>query len=413
MNKDDTRNNPDHSGDTYPEDTFQADDSADVADDFNTHTGSSVFGARVSQGVPVESQKMETDLYEPVIQEEKPQEEMDLWTDYATQTQWADDPTHPSSFGSEETAGLTTSDVGSDFFAYDDHQKPFDSYAAHSAASDHHKRDMRMAVLFGLILAAAAFSAIRIGTEVALGLVVVILGWVAVELFNALRLSYTQPAVFLGLASVVFMPLAVFWRGAAAIPVVVVLTVIFGALWYLTGVIAEGPLQGLASTLFVVVYVGVLGSHASLILREDNGLNLLLVAILFTVASDVGGLVVGVAAGRNPLSRVSPNKTMEGLIGAFVITLVVGFIVGSTGYPELVDESAVSLWPVLLLALVAAIAAPIGDLAESLLKRDLNLKDMGTLLPGHGGAFDRFDALLFVIPAVYYTALLTDIIAVA
>ena len=157
MNKDDTRNNPDHSGDTYPEDTFQADDSADVADDFNTHTGSSVFGARVSQGVPVESQKMETDLYEPVIQEEKPQEEMDLWTDYATQTQWADDPTHPSSFGSEETAGLTTSDVGSDFFAYDDHQKPFDSYAAHSAASDHHKRDMRMAVLFGLILAAAAF----------------------------------------------------------------------------------------------------------------------------------------------------------------------------------------------------------------------------------------------------------------
>jgi phosphatidate cytidylyltransferase len=92
---------------------------------------------------------------------------------------------------------------------------------------------------------------------------------------------------------------------------------------------------------------------------------------------------------------VSPNKTWEGLIGGAVFSVVLSAVIVGEIHPWTPGKAA-------LLGLVVAVVAPIGDLCESMLKRDLRLKDMGTLLPGHGGVLDRVDALLFVLPATYY-----------
>jgi phosphatidate cytidylyltransferase len=127
-----------------------------------------------------------------------------------------------------------------------------------------------------------------------------------------------------------------------------------------------------------------------------EGIAFLLGAIIATVANDVGALVIGGWLGRHLLApTVSPNKTWEGLIGGAVVSIVVSAAVVGAIHPWTPSHAA-------LLGLVVAVVAPIGDLCESLFKRDLRLKDMGTLLPGHGGVLDRVDALLFVLPATYY-----------
>lgn len=390
--------------------------------EFGVSSGASVFGDGADSGAragasgaghvsPAASQPLVTEptaaapMVEPTLVEASPQE-MEVWTDYSTSPQWADEQTDLPPVEPHETVGGM--EDGADFFGYDNRQ----SFSGYGMEAKPLARDMRMAVIVGVLLAGAACLAIWAGPLVTLALVVVVLGLTAVELLNALRMADFQPAVLLGLASVIGMPLAVYWRGMPAMTVVLVLTVVFGALWYLTGVGAEGPLRGLACTLFAVVYIGVLGSHAALMLTiPEHGMGLLTAAILFTIAYDVGGLVVGRAAGRNPLSQASPSKTVEGLVGGCVITLAVGLSMGLVALPTPVADNPGSVWKAVALAAAAAVAAPVGDLAESLLKRDLDLKDMGTLLPGHGGALDRFDGLLFVVPVTYYTALLTGVIA--
>ena len=132
-------------------------------------------------------------------------------------------------------------------------------------------------------------------------------------------------------------------------------------------------------------------------------------AIIGTATYDTAGLFIGRATGQSRLApHISPNKTYEGLIGGMIFAvLVVTFGLGI--WPGLMPWSGDSQLDALLLGIVVAVMAPLGDLAQSLIKRDLGVKDMGTALPGHGGVFDRFDAMLFVLPAVYYLALARDL----
>jgi phosphatidate cytidylyltransferase len=142
-------------------------------------------------------------------------------------------------------------------------------------------------------------------------------------------------------------------------------------------------------------------------LAGPDGVGFLIAAVIATVGYDVGGLVVGRAAGRRQLSDASPNKTVEGLVGGCVVAVlvtvvVVGVIAGGIAPFDNAGDA-------FLIGLAAAIAAPLGDLCESLVKRDLGVKDMGAILPAHGGLLDRFDALLFVLPAVYWAAVAFDL----
>jgi len=270
-------------------------------------------------------------------------------------------------------------------------------------------RDMPMAIITGVALGALALIAFKLGTDATLALVTFVLTLGAAEFFLAVRRAGYQPASLLGIVAVAALSLGAYWRFEAAIPLVLGLTVLFSLLWYLTGIDRDAPMLNVSVTLFGVLYIGLLGSYAGLMLSDPNGVGMLLAAVLITVGYDTGGLLFGKMVGRTPLAAVSPNKTMEGLIGGMGVAFAVAVLLVGRIAP--MGQAPGDLGSAFVLGVVAALAAPLGDLCESMIKRDLGIKDMGTILPGHGGFLDRFDALLFVLPATYYTARLLDLFA--
>jgi phosphatidate cytidylyltransferase len=260
-------------------------------------------------------------------------------------------------------------------------------------------RDVPMAIVVGGGLGVLALILFSLGAKYAMALVAAVVVFAAAEFFNALRRVGYQPATLLGLAATASMVLSAYWKGEAAYPLVLFLTVAFGLIWYLAGLGNEHITANLGLTTLGVFYVGGLGSFAALLLRLPDGVSILLAAVIATVGYDVGAFAVGRNAGRKPLSAASPNKTWEGMIGGALIAVVVSVVfVGAIPGIGPFDSFGDSL----RLGLVAAVAATLGDLCESVLKRDLGVKDMGDILPGHGGLLDRFDAMLFVLPATYY-----------
>jgi phosphatidate cytidylyltransferase len=263
-------------------------------------------------------------------------------------------------------------------------------------------RDMQTAIVVGVAFAAVAFLLFWLGPKFTMFLVVAVILLASAEFFNAMRRAGHQPATLLGIVASVGMVLGAYWKGPAAIPLVLFITVVFSLLWYLFGAGGnERPVGGASTTLFGVCYVGVLGSFAALLLQLPNGVGLLLGAVVPAVFYDIGGLVVGRSFGRSPLTAVSPNKTWEGLAGGVILTvlsavIILGLFPGVHPWDD--------FYAAFRLGVAIAVAAPLGDLAESLIKRDLGVKDMGELLPGHGGLLDRFDALLFALPTAYYVA---------
>jgi phosphatidate cytidylyltransferase len=259
-------------------------------------------------------------------------------------------------------------------------------------------RDMPIAVGVGVgLLAVALFCYWRgPGWFAALATVIVVLA--AVEVFDNFRRAGLKPATLLGIAGTGALMIGSYVKGERAIPLVLALAVVFSMLWYLVGVVRARPTANLGVTLLGLLWVGLFGSFASLMLRYpgDDGKNFLLGTVLAVVANDVGARFAGRSFGNTPLMpSVSPNKTVEGFFGGFFATLLVSLVVVDRLDPW-------TLGSTLALAVVVSIIGPAGDLAESMIKRDLGVKDMGTILPGHGGVLDRFDALLFALPAVYY-----------
>ncbi|MCP5025950.1 MAG: phosphatidate cytidylyltransferase [Actinomycetia bacterium] len=268
-------------------------------------------------------------------------------------------------------------------------------------------RNMPMAIGVGVGMAIVALAAFALGSAATVVLVTVVLVLAAAEYFNAVRRSGYHPATLLGLTAVGCLTPATYWRGEQAIPLVLFLSVVFGLLWYLTAP-QDRAVSGLSSTLLGIAWIGVLGSFAALILKAPDGVSFFLLAVIGTVAYDIGAYAVGRSAGRQPLSTASPNKTVEGLVGGCIIAVVA--IMVAAGFAGLAESAFDGFGKPLILGIVIAVVAPLGDLSESLIKRDLGIKDMGSVLPGHGGLLDRFDALVFVLPATYYTLRVFDFI---
>lgn len=269
-------------------------------------------------------------------------------------------------------------------------------------------RDMSVAVGAGAAMALVALLAFNAGPGPAMFLITAVVTVAAAELYHVFTRAGYRPATLLGLTATIGLLVGTYSEGEAAVPLVLFLTTVFGFFWYLFRVIRARPAVNLAVTLLGFCWVGVLGSFAALLLRlpDRHGVAFLLGAVVATAAHDIGGLFFGSKMGTRPLlPDISPNKTVEGLVGGmfsavFATVLIVGVVPG------------ISPWTpgsALALGLVVAVVAPLGDLCQSMVKRDLGVKDMGSLIPGHGGVLDRFDALLFVLPATYYLVILLEL----
>jgi phosphatidate cytidylyltransferase len=182
--------------------------------------------------------------------------------------------------------------------------------------------------------------------------------------------------------------------GSEAMLVALTLTVLGSMLWRAPEN-AKGYVRDVTASAFAALYVPFLAGFAALLLRPDDGADRVVVFIVLVVLSDVGGYAAGVLFGKHPMApTVSPKKSWEGF-GGSALFCGAG---GAVAVPALLDGVA---WQGALIGLAVMVTATLGDLGESMIKRDLGIKDMGRLLPGHGGIMDRLDSLLPAAPVAY------------
>lgn len=276
-------------------------------------------------------------------------------------------------------------------------------------------RNLPIAVAVGVGLVVVGLVCFSLGGLATTLLACVVVGLAAAEFFGAVQDRGFRPAGLLGLASTVGLILATYTSGLMAYPVVLTLTVVLGLIWYLWVQPGEQSVANLGITLLGVMWIGFLGSFATLFLglgkviqdrtgaSSNIGIGVVVAAVVVAVSHDVGAYFIGRYMGKTPLSAASPNKTLEGTAGGVVSAVVVTVIVvGAFGIAPIGGD----IFRVFVFALLCALVAPLGDLCESFVKRDLGIKDMGSVLPGHGGVLDRFDALLFVLPTAFFVTLL-------
>jgi phosphatidate cytidylyltransferase len=214
------------------------------------------------------------------------------------------------------------------------------------------------------------------------------------EIVQALRTLGAQPPLVPLVAGGAAMVILAYRQGSEALFVALVLTVLASIVWRLADP-AEGYLRDIAAATFTAVYVPFLISFAALLTVPPDGPRRVTAFIATVVCSDVGGYAAGVLFGKHPMApSVSPKKSWEGFVGSVIACGVAGAIF----FVQLFDASPL-MGVVYGLAVVAT--ATLGDLGESMIKRDIGIKDMGNLLPGHGGIMDRLDSLLPTAPVAF------------
>ena len=262
------------------------------------------------------------------------------------------------------------------------------------------QRNIGAAIISGVVLGALGLITFKIGPAPAVALVTVIVTMAAAEAYAAFRQGGYHPVTLLGLVATVSLMVATYNKGEAALPLVLVLLLVFCFIWHLAGVEQTDAVRSNGTTLFVFGWVAIFGSYGALLLSpalfpDRHGIAFLLGGVIACVAYDVGALTFGAWLGRHPMASVSPNKTWEGFVGGLVTSVVLTAGIVHLIHPWTVGKAAV-------LGVVVSIVANLGDLFESTVKRHLGRKDIGRLLPGHGGILDRVDGLLFVLPATFY-----------
>jgi phosphatidate cytidylyltransferase len=193
------------------------------------------------------------------------------------------------------------------------------------------------------------------------------------------------------------MVTCMYWLGAQAALAALALTLVVILAWRLPGG-PSGYVKDVTAGVFAVIYLPFLATFVSAMLSPADGPRRVLTFIILTICSDIGGYFAGITLGRGGRHLmapvISPKKTWEGFAGSVAACLIAGWLCVTL----LLHGHA---WQGLLTGAAAVLAAILGDLVESMIKRDLDIKDMGTLLPGHGGLLERLDSLLLVAPVVW------------
>ncbi|HVQ96589.1 MAG TPA: phosphatidate cytidylyltransferase [Mycobacteriales bacterium] len=243
--------------------------------------------------------------------------------------------------------------------------------------------------LGGLVL--AGLFTYRLGFVILLVVVIAAAIW---EITRAVSRAEARPPLIPLLVGGVAMDLLAWYRGSEALAVAFLLTALGCLVWRL----AEGPvgyLRDVSTAVFIALYVPFLAGFAVLLTVPGDGARRVVTFIATVVCSDVGGYVTGVFLGRHPMApTVSPKKSWEGFTGSVLACVLAGVIFLHFYFHA-------PWWQGALYGLAIAVTATLGDLGESMLKRDLGIKDMGHLLPGHGGVMDRLDSLLPAAAVAY------------
>ncbi|HEY4790764.1 MAG TPA: phosphatidate cytidylyltransferase [Actinomycetes bacterium] len=266
-------------------------------------------------------------------------------------------------------------------------------------------RNLPLAILTALLLAGVLIASLVLSRPAFIAFLLGIVTLALLELLTVLRARATRPARPVVLGTGALLVVGAYLEGAAALSFGLLVTILAAFAWYLVDRGRTEVTRNVAATVFAVVYVPFMAAHLSLVVgRADHYVGAVLGYAALVVIYDTAAYATGATLGRRPIApQVSPNKSWEGAIGASVACVAAGALLLPLWEPWTLASG-------LVLAGATCVVAPLGDLSESMLKRDLAVKDMGSILPGHGGMLDRIDALLFMAPVLYYVLAAFDLI---
>jgi phosphatidate cytidylyltransferase len=256
-------------------------------------------------------------------------------------------------------------------------------------------RNVKVAAAAGLTLGALALGSMFLGRAPFFAFAVVMILIAELEFYFAVRRGGYDPAIALGMIAGGVLMVGAYFRGETAIPLVLFLAMLFTFVWYMAGGTASNVVNSVGVSILGVGYTPLLGAFAGLMLRRPDGRGVVIATIGAAVFYDVFAYAGGSRWGKHQLApSISPKKTIEGAAIATVAILILGTVIA----PQMGPWSYLQAF---VFAALVCLFAPLGDLIESRIKRDLGIKDMGALIPGHGGSLDRLDAVLFSAPAAY------------
>lgn len=262
-------------------------------------------------------------------------------------------------------------------------------------------RNLPVAIAVGVALAALFLGSLAAGPYPFLTFVAAVLVVAQLELDSAFRVRGVRPATPVAIGAGLVMLYGAYATGESALVVGIVVLALGSPVW----ILLDGNRQQVATSVGAAYLIGMwvpfLASFIGLLLRsgigDTDGQGLVMAVVALTVTNDIGAYAFGNRLGRRRMApRVSPGKTWEGLVGGLVTVLALAGLAIARVVPALGVPGAMALGAGIV------VASTFGDLCESLVKRDLGVKDLGRILPGHGGVMDRIDAMLFALPTAYF-----------
>ncbi len=265
-------------------------------------------------------------------------------------------------------------------------------------------RNLPQAIALGVVLGAYVVLSLLYFQWAFVVLVAAALAVASVELYSALRKQDMTAAIVPIVGGCVAIPIGSYLAGlettsiefstTSVLLASLALTVLATLVWRMPRG-AQGYVRDAAASLLIVGYVPLLGSFAALMLAEDQGAARLVTFMLVVTMSDTGGLIAGVLFGKHPMApMISPKKSWEGFAGSMIFGVAAGTLMA-------ILVLDVPFWVGIIIGVSLVVVGTCGDLIESLIKRDIGIKDMSSFLPGHGGVMDRLDSLLVAAPVAW------------